>query len=197
MPVVIPEENKAMLENGTYEVKLLAMEEDFIEDSQYDPDVYRWTFEVVDTVDSDGKAIHMDPISSQKITPMSKFWSWAVALGGQPVIGQPFDTDVLVGKHAMAKVQAKLKSDGTKGFPKIVDLMAMPKGSSRKGSTRAQEGAGAPGERSPVSDFKQQVKDAGKKWVDAVNLSMSTFDERTPEELTGEELAALYAKLLD
>lgn len=132
MPVVTAEESKQLIEDGTYEVELLAIKEAELENASFgDGEVFRWSFQVVGVVDQDGDDIVLDPISNRKLTPLSKFWAWSVALGGKPEIGKSFNTDDLIHKHAMAKVEAKLKPDGTKGFPKVTDLMAMPKGIGR------------------------------------------------------------------
>jgi hypothetical protein len=127
-PVIEATESASMIEDGTYEVVCVSVVEDYLENSQYDPNVIRFGFGLVpELLKQDGTEFVLDPIASHKLSPQSKLWSWCVALGTQPVIGQSLDTDVLIGKHAMARVEAAVRPDGTKGFPKVVDLMAMPR----------------------------------------------------------------------
>lgn len=189
------EENAAIIEDGTYEVECIGVEEAYMEDSLYDPNVLKWHFEVLGSEMSDGKPLVLDPLSGQKLTPLSKFWEWATALGHNPNLGEELDTDTLIGKHAMARIETKVK-DGKKGFPKIISLVSMPRKPAQKAPTRAQEA------RQPidfgseeVSAWWKQVRDAGIERKAALDESTGRYG-LPPADLTSDQRAELYAALV-
>ncbi len=197
MPKVPAEESQSLLEDGTYEVELLTVADFVIKDPSFgDGNVFKWSFEVVDQLDEDGEPIILDPISNRKLTPLTKFWAWAVALGAKPEIGEDFDTETLNGAHAMAQVEAKLKPDGSKGFPKIVGLVAMPKTNAR----RPTGGSTKPDSES-ISDWWAKVRDEGFEQDYVREICLATFRTtdgrgRTVSMLTPAERDELYKKLV-
>ncbi len=191
-PVVQAEESQTLLEDGTYEVELVDIVSFEIENPTFgDGNVFKWSFEVVDQLDGDGEPIILDPVSNRKLTPLTKFWAWAVALGAKPEVGADFDTKTLHGAHAMAQVEAKLKPDGTKGFPRIVGLVAMPKTNARRaagGSTKV--------ESESISDWWAKVRDEGLEQDYVRELCRAQFGGRTITQVTPAERDELYKKLV-
>lgn len=77
---------------------------------------FEMTFALMDARDSDGNAITMKRWCSQKLTTgkmQSNLWSWAVALGLPPVVGQPFSPSQLMGRECQVVIEIKQKQDGT------------------------------------------------------------------------------------
>jgi len=199
-PTVQAEESAVLLEDGTYEVELLSIKEHSIDNPSFgDGDVFKWSFAVVDEVDEEGDPIILDPVSNRKLTPLTKFWAWAVALGGQPEIGKPFNTDQLIGAHAMAQVEAKVKPDGTRGFPKIVALVAMPKqrnGARPERKTESPQVQATDNLSDELNAWWKKILGMGVDRKAVVEQSRFTY-EKDPWDLSPEERDSIFHMMTD
>lgn len=127
MSIIEATESQLLLENGTYEVTCSGVEDTFLDNPQFgDGEVVRFKLVVGGELTKDGKEIVLDPIANRVLSPKSKLWSFLVAFGFSPRIGQAFELEDCVGKRALAAVVAKTLPDGSKGFPRVESLMRLP-----------------------------------------------------------------------
>ena len=169
----------------------------------------------------DGKQIVLDPIANRVLSPKSKLWSWLVAFGFSPRIGEAFELENCVGKRALAAVAAKTLADGSKGFPRVESLMRLPTAKAKPAAAKLQ--AAPPHEHDPAytstgdfvcgtcdialdpqqeqpvelrpdfTAFWKRVRAAGKDTVDVAKI---TGDLRLVADMTAAELKALEEKVL-
>ena len=118
------------IEDDIYEVELKSITAVDLEK----PDVFgrtellQWDFGLTETEDdSTGEPIILNPRTSRVFSPKSTAFKWAVVLGVEPEIGKRFNPDILVGKRARANVQTSFRDDGSPGWPRIKDLIALPR----------------------------------------------------------------------
>ena len=107
---------------GTYRVLLMDLKEDLLENALYgNGNVIRFELEVCQHVDVSGNPIQLDALANDKLTPKSKLWQVATSLNVQPVLGQGFDTDDLLGRRANLVIKHIDTTSGPKA--KIVDML--------------------------------------------------------------------------
>lgn len=131
------------LEAGTYPVTCVDLKEDVLENSQYDPNVFRWTLVLDEVVDPDGKGIELTAISGRKLTPNAKLTKWLAALGVPFADGRAVDTDEVIGKHCLCLIGIR-KTDQGGEFVRVEDLMPLPRASQKtaaRARTPEQDGA--------------------------------------------------------
>lgn len=137
------EGGNAPIDGGTYPMICTDIKPDEIENSQFDPRVYRFLFETTEVVDAEGKPIVLDAISSRKLTPNSKLTRWVNALIGHiPTVGDSINLEEVVGKECLAVVVIK-KTDQGGEFARIDDIVAAPKRATRSASEATQKPAQA------------------------------------------------------
>ena len=122
MPELIAAESMPFINEGLYLGTVAEIEDD--PSGKFGPQFkFVWTLDgqYHDQGDKEGQPIQQWDWCSQKLTPKSKLWSVAVTLGKTPVLGQPLNTDDLLGK----KAQLVIKHIDTASGPKarIVDMM--------------------------------------------------------------------------
>ncbi len=132
MPLIARMEGgNSPLEAGTYAVMCTDIKPDYLENSQYDPNVYRFTLETTEVLDSDSRGIELTAISSRKLTPNSKLTRWVTALVGHiPEIGGEIDLEEVVGKHCLMVVVMRKSEQGGE-FARVDDLIPAPKRATR------------------------------------------------------------------
>ncbi len=191
MAVIPVTESVVLLNDGSYEVECIDAEPDQLENPQWGSgDIIRFQFKVIGEFDKAGEPVILDPIATAALTPQTKLWSWSIALGEQPVIGEDFDTDRLLNKRALAQVKSDLKPDGTKGFPKIKNLIPLPK-STPKGRTRTQANKlTAPREPTPpppagvtIGEFIELLREYRSAFpgVEGYDAALAEMQARWPE----------------
>lgn len=128
------------LEPGTYKVQLMDLKETQLENPSFgNGDVIRFVLETTDVMDTEGNPIELDGIANDKLTPMSKLTRWLAAFGVTAIPGEDVDMEEAVGREAMAVVVLKPGKDGTDMFPRIDDLVPLPKsGKAPTGPTEAK-----------------------------------------------------------
>ena len=168
---------KVDLDNGTYPMTIVAINEAFLPNPQYgDGNVVRIDMELVDLVTPDGEPIILDTIANPKLSPKSKLGGWCKALGFDLEIGQEFELDELIGAKGLAVIENETK-DG-QDWPRVVNIVGAPKSSN--GSVRKADG-------SPDFDaFWKQAKEAGYIAKDLrEQFGFSDIPKKTAEELEG------------
>ena len=81
--------------------------------------------QLVGQVGTDGLPVEMDAIANWKLSPKSKLWGWCKAFGMEPILGTSYDTDSIVGEHALAVVERR--DTPNEEWSRITDFVPMPK----------------------------------------------------------------------
>ena len=121
MPVVTASESSPFLDEGMYPATVMAITE---EEGQFGPQFkFTWVLDgkFHEKGDKAGQPIDIWDWCSQKLTPKSKLWQVATSLNVQPVLGQGFDTDDLLGRRANLVIKHVDTTSGPKA--KIVDML--------------------------------------------------------------------------
>lgn len=114
-------ESAPFLDEGMYPATVNAIGE---EEGQFGPQFkFTWVLDgkFHEKGDKAGQPIDIWDWCSQKLTPKSKLWQIAIGLGVQPVLGQGFDTDDLLGRRANLVIKHVDTATGPKA--KIVDML--------------------------------------------------------------------------
>ncbi len=156
---------------------------------------------IMGVLDEDGNDIYLAPIPSLKYKPAGKtqasnLYLYAVAAGVAPPSGQPFDTDLLIGRV----LQGKISTEEGK-WPRIEpkSLMPVKKGNGKSAPSAPVEGR-APWEGETVdadtgSAFWEATLGVGFKRADVLAACNTLYEGRKPGQLTPTELHALTDKL--
>jgi hypothetical protein len=115
----------AHLDNGTYLVRCTGIIEAEIENSQYDPRIYRISLETADYFDEDGQPVKLDAIASRKLSPNSKMTRWLAAFNVPFIVGNRIDLEQIIGKSCMATILNKQTERGE--FSRVEELVAAPR----------------------------------------------------------------------
>jgi len=116
------------IEDGTYRVKLESWEDAEMKWEGKTRPGLKWTFSFPDVADEEGNPGELTAMSSTALSPKSKLWAWYQALTGVSLdLDMEIDLDDMVGKEAQAAVVHKPGSDGTGSWPRIENLIALPK----------------------------------------------------------------------
>lgn len=175
------------LDAGTYTVQLMDLVETTLENPQYgNGDVIRFALETTDVVDEEGNPVQLDGIANDKMTPMSKLSRWLSAFGVSAKPGEDVDMEEAIGKQAMAVIVLKPGKDGTGAFPRIDDLVPLP----RSGGRAAPAAPAA----TDISAWWKQTRDAGLKRDDVLKTSNEMFGAE-PAELAPEDRAELFERM--
>jgi hypothetical protein len=127
------------IEDDTYRVKL-----DSLEDAEgvwegKTRSLLKWNWLFPDVTDEDGKAGELSDLTSLALSPKSKLWSRYQALTGVTLdLDMQIDLDDMIGKEAQAAIIHKPGKDGTGSWPRIENLIALPK-TGRKPKTAAAD----------------------------------------------------------
>lgn len=158
--------SKVELADGTYPVQVSEVIEDTIENPQFgNGDVVRIILLVDGVLQPDGEETHLDAIANMKLTPKSKLWGWVTAFGLELVVGSEFDTDALVGRSALARIENDVKEDGST-WPRVRDIFpAVVKPAA--GSLTKPDG------KPDYNAFWARVKAIGKTKADVDALAVS------------------------
>ena len=114
--------NWRTVEEGLYLAKLVEIRPDTIMVRGEEREVIRWRFVVLE---EDDKPM-VEGLTSNKMTTRSKAYKWASALlGYQPDVGEEIDTDELIGKYAIIKVENKERNGRV--FSRVADVIKAKK----------------------------------------------------------------------
>ena len=174
------------LEPGTYKVQLMDLKETILENPQFGSgDVIRFCIETTEVVDEEGNRIELDGIANDKLTPLSKLTRWLTAFGVTAEAGEEIDMEEAIGREAMAVIVVKPGKDGTGAFPRVDDLVPLPK--SGKASSAPQKPTAASNGDSPdVDSFWRRIRAAGFDRADVLPYAdgdLSTMGRKTQNEL--------------
>ena len=180
---------------GSFIATCTGIIEDSIENSQYNPEVYRFFFDVDGKKDDEGNQMTTDAISSRAFSPKSKLWSWLEAFGLTPEVGKVMDLEGVIGR----KVMIVVKQHGE--YTRVEELVPLP------------EGMGQPAafDDVPFDDAKPTLKDAlaeatelaklveaakavGYTMKEITDLSMGAYS-KPPKDLTAEERTGLATSM--
>lgn len=154
---------------GSYLATCTAIIEDAIEKSEFNPEIYRFYFDVDGKKDEDGNQATTDAISSRTLSPKSKLWSWLESFGLRPEVGKVIDLEAVVGR----KVMVVVKQHGD--YTRVEELVPVPEGFQAPPAppsdapTAAQEGAGGARATNPgptIINFMGEI-DWPKFWAEA------------------------------
>lgn len=123
------------IEDGTYRVKLISLDDiEMTWEGRTRPGL-KWTFILPDVQGEDGEAGELTAQSSTALSPKSKLWAWYQSLTGETLeLDMQIDLDDMIDKEAQAAVIHKPGGDGTGSWPRIENLMALPKTGKAKAS---------------------------------------------------------------
>lgn len=115
---------------GDYPIQVVDLTD---EEGTFGPQL-KWKLEIVGTSEYAGK--YLTAWTSLTPSMKGKLAQWAVALGIELEPGMDFDTDMLIGKRAVAVVVVKSKDDGSE-FNKV-DTIRPPKKAKNGGAKPIQ-----------------------------------------------------------
>ncbi len=185
--------------NGLYEVECLGTEDVTLDQ----PDIFgktdkiRVSLGLTGLVDEEGEPIIVDPLLNRTLGKKATLRAWAEAFGVPPTEGQEFETNWLVGCKAQALIQTEPEdADGTRHWPRVTNLLALPKARANGGSRPSQRPVGpllqADDGAEAISKWWAKTRAAGLDRKEVIEQSKFAYDGREPAELTGEELDSLY-----
>lgn len=171
------------LEAGTYEVQLIDLKEDMLENPQFgNGAVIRFQMETTDVLDEEGNPVELDGLANDKLTPLSKLTVWLAAFGVTAKPGEDIDMSEAIGRKAMAVIVLKPGKDGTGAFPRIENLVPLPRA--------GRSAAVAP----DISAWWKETRDLGLKRDEVLKASNEMFGAE-PAELASEDRAELLKVL--
>lgn len=114
--------NWRAVEEGLYIAKLVEVKPDTINVRGEERDIIRWRFVILEEKDKP----MVEGLTSTLFTTRSKAYKWASALlGYQPDVGEEIDTDELIGKYAIVKVENKERNGRV--FSRVTDVIKAKK----------------------------------------------------------------------
>jgi hypothetical protein len=116
------------IEDGTYRVSLGSLEDAEGEWEGKKRDLLKWNWLFPDVVGDDGEPGELSDLSSLALSPKSKLWARYQALTGVTLdLDMEIDLEDMVGKEAQAAIIHKPGKDGTGSWPRIENVIALPK----------------------------------------------------------------------
>lgn len=191
-----------VIDDNIYEVVCTGVEDVTLEqpDQFGKTEKVRVHLQLVGVEDEDsGEPVSLDPLLNRTFGQKATLRKWATALLNLGSIddGSWFETEDLVGHHARAVVKTETGADGKRGWPKVTDLMAMPK-AAQKAATKPQEGR-QPSEDAAVEELSDWWKSTRENGIDRKRVMAKSQEmfKAEPAEISGEQRAELYLALLD
>jgi len=169
MSLVIKYSEGRAVPEGVYVAKVVNLEPQH--HSQYG-DGIKWSFEIMHDAENEG--VQVTAISSLKVSPKSKLYSWVRAFGITLVPGEDFDLESLLGKVVRIKVENKVQSKLVDGktseltFSNVVAVAPYTPSETDTQATKSTEEtasaastpAPAPAPAPPVSEIPSMDDDA-------------------------------------
>ena len=169
------------IEAGSYVVRCMEIVEDEIENSSFNPHVYRLRLETEDKLTEEGNPVPLDAICSRTLSPKSKLWRWLVAFGLQPEIGKNIDLEDIVEKEALAIVILKETETGV--FSRVDDIVPLPV-STRRAAAPADD----------IGSWWAEVRAAGPTVKEATDKAVAMY-KKEPKDCTPLERQAVLQAL--
>lgn len=137
----------AVVDPGTYEATLIALEDFEYDDGEGKKTLRRWSFGLEHEVDADGHPVTIDGVSSLATGPKSKAFTWLAALLERPpVTGETFTPSMLIGRSCMITVELNAE-----GFSKVAAVVPQPKRRNGNGAAVAAAPAASAPAAAPVT----------------------------------------------
>jgi len=165
------------IEDATYRVILESLEDTKGEWKGKPRELLKWTFRFPDVPGDDGEPGELAVLTSLALSPKSNLWAWYQALTGVTLdLDMEIDLEDMVGKEAQAAIVHKPGKDGTGSWPRIENLMALPKKGKAKGPPAPidpYEGFRVQGDQKGTSDIDWAVfwAECGRKDVTIVDVA--------------------------
>ena len=180
------------LDPGTYKVRLMDLKEATLENPQFgNGDVIRFVLETVDVVDGEGNPIELDGIANDKLSPMSKLTRWLSAFGVTSKPGEEVDMEDAVDREAMAVIVNKPGKDGTGAFPRIEDLVPLPKTGNGRTARPTEPPVTTDGAVMEIGDWWALTRQEGFERIAVIEKSKVMFGEEPPNISPAERTALL------
>ena len=139
------------IEDGTYTVRLESLEDAEGEWEGKKRNLLKWNWLFPDVPDADGEPGQLPDLTSFALSPKSKLWGRYQALTGVSLdLDMEIDLEDMVGKEGQAAIIHKPGKDGTGSWPRIENVIALPK----KGKTK-----GPPAPIDPYEGFRKANSD--------------------------------------
>lgn len=147
--------------NGTYLVECYKVEDQTLPNAQFGNGEVVKIFVTLPEgpFQEDGSETHLDAIANRKLTPKSKLWGWSTAFGCDIAVGMAWDTEDLVGRRALARVENEEKDQTL--WPRIIDIFPEQQ---KAESLRKADGT------ADLNVFWKEVKVLGKAQSDVRDL---------------------------
>ena len=172
---------------GSYIATCTGIIEDSIPESNFNPDIYRFYFDVDGKKDEEGNQATTDAISSRALSPKSKLWDWLVAFGLRPEVGKVIDLESVIGRKVMIVVEAHGE------YTRVGKLVPLPEGMAQPANDDApfdtepkQPLADALAEAAALSEWFERVKAIGFTPKEILDHSVA-MTGKTPKDLTPDE----------
>lgn len=179
---------------GSYIATCTGIIEDAIPESQYNPDIYRFLFDVDGKKDDEGNQATTDAISSRALSPKSKLWDWLVAFGLNPQVGKTIDLEGVIGRKVMIVVEQNGE------YTRVGKLVPLPEGMAQPAPSTSSEPDDVPwnegGTKPPLADalaeasalatIVDEAKKIGFSMKEIIDVAQSEFG-KPPKDLTAEE----------
>lgn len=116
------------IEDGTYRVKLLALEDAEGEWQGQKRKLLKWCWRLPDVPNEEGDPTETSDLTSLILGPKSNLWARYEALMGVTLeVGVEIDLEGMVGKEAQASFAHKTPKGEPSTFSRIQDVMGLPK----------------------------------------------------------------------
>jgi len=116
------------IEDGTYRVKLVDLEDAEGEWQGNKNKLYKWHWELPDLPNDDGGVTETSDLTSRLLGPKSNLWARYEALMGLTLeVGAEIDIDDMIGKEAQASFAHKTSKGEPSTFSRIQDVIPLPK----------------------------------------------------------------------
>ena len=177
---------------GSYIATCTGIIEDAIPESQYNPDIYRFLFDVDGKKDDEGNQATTDAISSRALSPKSKLWDWLVAFGLNPQVGKTIDLEGVIGRKVMIVVEQNGE------YTRVGKLVPLPEGMAQPAPAAIEPDevpwaddkptplADALAEASALATIVDEAKKIGFSMKEIIDVAQSEFG-KPPKDLTAEE----------
>ena len=110
MPLLVKYQEFKPVPEGTYVAQLVKLEE--VTHKQFGETI-KWSFDIIEPVEHVGTTV--TGLSSTKVSPKSKLFSWVNALGSTLDPGESFDMEQLIGKRCRIKTKNNTRSRNVNG----------------------------------------------------------------------------------
>jgi hypothetical protein len=188
MPIMrTPEDAGPRLEAGTYEMVVVKVREDHIENSPFGTgDVIKFTLRT-----TDGENTELEAMANDSLTPLSKLTKWLNALGIGATPGVPLDLERAQGRTCLVNVG--IEDKGERGmFNKVAEILPpLRTQSARREATAAVATLDDEPSAQDLADAAQVADEPPEHYHPAAAAGEPIVDARSPEQRELDELSKI------